>query len=281
MLRLVTVFQPGPAYRPAPQLQPAAMPTATIALPESAHSLTDHHLQRPFLSQTEREAINRGRWFAALTPSLRHDIFRLGRITRYTHGQMIVEQGDLAQDWFACASGAIRFRRTTPSGKQVTLAYVEPGIWVGEAEVLHRGPNTYDAHAHGPTTVLSVAEGVFRQLLREHPEFGEALLTLQARRMRYLYWMMEDMATLPLRARLAKQLLHVLRRFGERAAVPGQRGAIGLALVQDELAQLLGGSRQRINVELKWMEREGIIGIHQRSIVVYQQDQLEALAQQE
>ena len=125
------------------------------------------------------------------------------------------------------------------------------------------------------------AEGVFRQLLREHPEFGEALLTLQARRMRYLYWMMEDMATLPLRARLAKQLLHVLRRFGERAAVPGQRGAIGLALVQDELAQLLGGSRQRINVELKWMEREGIIGIHQRSIVVYQQDQLEALAQQE
>ena len=254
---------------------------APTALPESAAAPADRHHQRPFLSPPERDAINRGRWFAALTPSLRHDIFRLGRVTRYTHGQMIVEQGDLAQDWFACASGAIRFRRTTPSGKQVTLAYVEPGIWVGEAEVLHRGPNTYDAHAHGPTTVLSVAEGVFRQLLREHSEFGEALLTLQARRMRYLYWMMEDMATLPLRARLAKQLLHVLRRFGERAAVPGQRGAIGLSLVQDELAQLLGGSRQRINVELKWMEREGIIGIHQRSIVVYQQEQLEALAQQE
>jgi CRP/FNR family cyclic AMP-dependent transcriptional regulator len=237
--------------------------------------------QRPFLSPEERDAINRGRWFAALTPSLRHDIFRLGRVTRYTHGQLIVEQGELAQDWFSCASGAIRFRRTTPSGKQVTLAYVEPGIWVGEAEVLHRGPNTYDAHAHGATTVLSVAEGVFRELLRQHPEFGEALLTLQARRMRYLYWMMEDMATLPLRARLAKQLLHVLRRFGERAAVPGQRGAIGLPLVQDELAQLLGGSRQRVNVELKWMEREGIIGIHQRSIVVHDEVQLEALAQQE
>ena len=254
------------------------MPATTLT--EPAASL-EHALQRPFLSPQEREAINRGRWFAALTPSLRHDIFRLGRVTRYAHGQMIVEQGEPAQDWFACASGAIRFRRTTPAGKQVTLAYVEPGIWVGEAEVLHGGPNTYDGHAHGPTTVLSLAEGVFRQLLRGHPEFGEALLTLQARRMRYLYWMMEDMATLPLRARLAKQLLHVLRRFGERAAMPGQRGAIGLSLVQDELAQLLGGSRQRINVELKWMEREGIIGIHQRSIVVYQQDQLEALAQQE
>lgn len=191
---------------------------STDTLPEPLCAASNRHQQQPLLSLPEREAINRGRWFAALTPSLRHDIFRLGRVTRYAHGEVIVEQGELAQDWFSCASGAIRFRRTTPSGKQVTLAYVEPGIWVGEAEVLHRGPNTYDAHAHGPTTVLSVAEGVFRQLLREHPEFGEALLTLQARRMRYLYWMMEDMATLPLRARLAKQLLHVLRRFGERAS---------------------------------------------------------------
>jgi CRP/FNR family cyclic AMP-dependent transcriptional regulator len=242
---------------------------------------TERHQQRPLLSVEEREAINRGRWFAALSPSLRHDILRLGRVTRYGHGQLIVEQNDLAQDWFTCASGAIRFRRTTPSGKQVALAYVEPGIWVGEAEVLHRGPNTYDAHAHGATTVLSVAEDVFRQLLREHAEFGEALLTLQARRMRFLYWMMEDMATLPLRARLAKQLLHLLRRFGERAGVPGKRGAIGLSLAQDELAQLLGGSRQRINVELKWMEREGFVSIHQRSIVIHQPEQLEVLAQQE
>ena len=51
--------------------------------------------------------------------------------------------------------------------------------------------------------------------------------------------------------------------------------------MQDELAQLLGGSRQRINVELKWMQREGIIGIHQRNIVIHDQARLETLAQQE
>jgi hypothetical protein len=68
-----------------------------------------------------------GRWFSALSPSLRHDIFRLGTVTRYAHGDLIVEQGELAQHWFACASGAIRFRRTSPAGKLVTLAYVEPG----------------------------------------------------------------------------------------------------------------------------------------------------------
>ncbi|MCK6414635.1 MAG: Crp/Fnr family transcriptional regulator [Giesbergeria sp.] len=242
---------------------------------------SDRNTQQPFLTVEERNAIDRGRWFAALSPSLRHDIFRLGTVTRYAHGEMIVEQGELAQHWFACASGAIRFRRTSPAGRQVTLAYVEPGIWVGEAEVLHLGPNTYDAHAHGRTTVLGVAEKVFRQLLRDHSEFGEALLTLQARRMRFLYWMMEDMATLPLRSRLAKQLLHLMRRFGSHIPQPSGEMPVGITLVQDELAQLLGCSRQRVNVELKTMERDGVIRMAQRGIIICQLEQLETIAQQE
>jgi CRP/FNR family cyclic AMP-dependent transcriptional regulator len=251
------------------------------APPRFAPDTASSSASRLFLTVDERDAINRGHWFAGLTPSLRHDILRLGKITRYAHGALIVEQGELALGWFTCASGAIRFRRTTPSGRPVTLSYVEPGIWVGEAEVLHGGSNTFDAHAHGATTLLTVPEKTFRELLHAHPTFGEALLMLQARRMRYLYWMMEDMATLPLRARLAKQLLHFLRRFGPRDAQPGDKMPIGLALVQDELAHLLGGSRQRVNVELKHMEREGIISVRLRDIVVLDLSRLEAMAQQE
>lgn len=242
---------------------------------------TESPSSRVFLTAHERDAINQGRWFAALSSSLRHDILRLGKVTRHAHGALIFEQGETSQGWFTCASGALRFRRTTPSGRPVTLSYVEPGIWVGEAEVLHKGRNTFDAHAHGATTLLTVPEEVFRALLHTHPTFGEALLMLQARRMRYLYWMMEDMATLPLRARLAKQLLHFLRRFGPRDAQPGDKMPIGLSLVQDELAHLLGGSRQRVNVELKHMEREGIISLRQRDIVVLDLPRLEAMAQQE
>lgn len=242
------------------------------------HTPFDPPYQRPLLTPQERDAINRGRWFAALSPSLRHDIFRLGTVTRYAHGEMFMTQGGQAQFWFTCASGAMRFRRTSPSGRQVTLAYVEPGIWVGEAEVLHGGPNTYDGLAHGPTTVLGVAQNVFRQLLHEHAEFGEALLTLQARRMRFLYGMMDDMATLPLRPRMAKQLLHLLRRFGPRTPAPQGESPLGISLVQDELAQLLGCSRQRVNMELKSLEREHVIRVGSRGIVVLDRPRLEAIA---
>lgn len=143
--------------------------------------------QRALLTAKEREAIGGNPWFASLSPSLRHDILRLGRVTRHMHGDAIVEQGQPIREWLACASGALRFRRTTPAGKQVTLAYVEPGVWVGEAEVLYGRPCTYDAHAHGPTTLLSVPEAALRALLLDHPSFGESLLTLQAWSMRSLY----------------------------------------------------------------------------------------------
>ena len=235
---------------------------------------------RPLLTAAEREAIGRNAWFSALTPSLRHDILRLGHVTRHAHGDTIVEQGQPIRHWFTCASGALRFRRHTAAGKQVTLAYVEPGIWVGEAEVLYGRPCTYDAHAHGTTTLLSVPEPVLRNLLQEHPSFGEALLTLQAKSMRSLYLVMEDMATMPLRARLAKHLLHLLERFGSRHGPTYSSRPLGLSLAQEELAGLVGSSRQRLNVELKWLERQGMISVRPRGIEVLDEDAMQALVAQ-
>jgi CRP/FNR family cyclic AMP-dependent transcriptional regulator len=87
------------------------------------------------------------------------------------------------------------------------------------------------------------------------------LLRLQARRIRLLFGQVEDLNTLPLRARLAKQLLHLVRSYGVPSLSDGDEMRIGLQLAQEELAQLLGASRQRVNQELKAMEREGVIRI--------------------
>src|SRR2546427_10742489 len=73
--------------------------------------------------------------------------------------------------------------------------------------------------------------------------------------------LVEDLNTLPLRARLAKQLLHLVRSYGVTSLSDGSEIRIGLHLAQEELAQLLGASRQRVNQELKAMERENAIRI--------------------
>jgi CRP-like cAMP-binding protein len=69
-------------------------------------------------------------------------------------------------------------------------------------------------------------------------------------------------------ARLAKQLLHLVRSYGVASLSDGTEIRIGLQLAQEELAQLLGASRQRVNQELKSMERENAIRIEPGGLVV-------------
>ncbi|MGD9759997.1 Crp/Fnr family transcriptional regulator [Comamonas testosteroni] len=225
-------------------------------------------MDEPILSMEEREAINSGRWFSSLSPSLRHDILRCAYVKRYKDGMLICARGEPPEEWIACARGAVRVSSTSITGKQITLTYVEPGIWFGDVAILDGDKRTHDAYAHGETTLLCLTKADFRRILAEHVEFSEAILRLNARRVRQLYGLVEDLNTLPLRARLAKQLLHLTRSYGVMSLSDSNEIRIGLHLAQEELAQLLGASRQRVNQELKSMEREEVIRIEPGGLIV-------------
>jgi CRP/FNR family transcriptional regulator, cyclic AMP receptor protein len=225
-------------------------------------------MDEPILTIEEREAINSGRWFSSLSPSLRHDILRCTYVRRFKDGELICARGDAPDEWMACVHGAVRVSSTSISGKQITLSYVEPGIWFGDVAMFDGDRRTHDGYAHGDTTIVAVARADFRKILATHVELYEALMRLQARRIRQLFGLVEDLNTLPLRARLAKQLLHLVRSYGIASLSDGGETRIGLQLAQEELAQLLGASRQRVNQELKAMERDDIIRIEPGGLVV-------------
>ncbi len=233
----------------------------------------------PILTVEEREAINSGRWFSSLSPSLRHDILRCAYVKRYKDGELLAARGDPPEEWIACARGAVRVSSTSITGKQITLTYVEPGIWFGDVSIFDGDRRTHDAYAHGETTVLCVAKADFRKILATHTELYEAMLRLQARRIRQLFGLVEDLNTLPLRARLAKQLLHLVRSYGVPSLSDGREMRISLQLAQEELAQLLGASRQRVNQELKSMERDEAIRIEPGGLVVRNRDALMQIIQ--
>jgi CRP-like cAMP-binding protein len=228
----------------------------------------------PILTIEERAAINGGRWFSSLSPSLRHDILRCAYVKRYKDGELICARGDPPEEWIGIAKGAVRVSSTSITGKQVTLTYVEPGIWFGDVAIFDGDRRTHDAYAHGDTTLLCVSRGDLRKILAQHTELYEALLRLHARRIRQLFGLVEDLNTLPLRARLAKQLMHLLRSYGVTSLSDAREVRIGLQLAQEELAQLLGASRQRVNQELKAMEREDVIRIEPGGLVVRNRDAL-------
>jgi len=232
-------------------------------------------MSTPVLTIDERRNIETGSWFSKLSQPLREAILARSTVRRLADGSLLSTRGAEPEGWCGVAQGSVRISSVSLSGKQVTLTYAEPGVWFGDISLFDGLPRTHDAHAHGQTTVLVVRKPDFRQILAEHVELYDALLRLNCRRLRLMFNLFEDLNTRPLAARLAKQILLLARSYG----VPqGEEIRIGLQLAQEDLAQLLGASRQRVNQELKALERDGALRIEPTRLVVLSKEKLLAIA---
>jgi CRP-like cAMP-binding protein len=239
-------------------------------------SLKRQAMNTPLLSIDEKHNIESGAWFSSLSDGLRAAILAVAAVRRLPDGAPLAARGAAAEEWCGVARGAVRIGTVSLSGKQVTLTYAEPGTWFGDIALFDGLPRTHDANAHGNTTLLVVRKADFHALLAQHVELYDALLRLNCRRLRLMFDQFEELNTRPLRARLARQVLLLAKAYG---IVHGAEIRIGLALAQEDLAQLLGASRQRVNQELKQFEREGALRVEPARLVVLSREPLLAVAE--
>ena len=232
-------------------------------------------MNTPVLTIDERSNIESGSWFSKLSQPLRQAILSRSTVRRLADGATLSARGAPAEDWCGVAKGAVRVSSVSLSGKQVTLTYVEPGTWFGDIALFDGLPRTHDANAHGETTLLVVRKADFKDLLAQHVELYDALLRLNCRRLRLMFDTIEDLNTRPLAARLAKQILLLARSYGIE---DGEEIRIGLQLAQEDLAQMLGASRQRVNQELKGFERDAAVRIEPTRLVVLSKEKLLVIA---
>ena len=232
-------------------------------------------MNTPILTIDERHSIDSGPWFSSLSHALRTAILARAGVRRLEDGAPLAARGTPAEDWVGVARGAVRVSSVSLSGKQISLTYVEPGIWFGDIALFDGLPRTHDASAHGPTTLMVVQKADFRDLLSQHVELYEALLRLNCCRLRLMFDLFEDLNTKPLASRLAKQLLLLAKSYG---IAQGKEIRIRLQLAQEDLAQLLGASRQRVNQELKELERDGVLRVEPARLVVLSREKLLAAA---
>ena len=208
------------------------------------------------LRSEERSALQAGTWFASLGAPLREAVIASGRARRVRAGDVLVQRGSHAASWIGIASGALRLGSSLSDGRSFTLDILGPGQWFGDIAVVAPGPNTLDAVAQVPTTVLELSRPVLRQLIDESGELREALLQLDCRRLRYMVQRFEELHTLTLSQRLAKAVQRLAVRFGRQT---GEGLSLELSLSQGELAALVGGSRQRVNRTLGQLQQLGIL----------------------
>lgn len=226
------------------------------------------------LSVAEEQAVHAEAWFASLAPELQHAILARATVRRLRAGVVLTRGAGSADAWFGVAAGAVRLSTALASGKQVSFQLVEPGGWFGDIPLIDGMGQPCDAETCADSTILVLRKDDLLQLLARHPDLGLALARLNCRRARAMMGLFADAVSLPLENRLARQLLQLARRFGQRDTA-GLR--IALKLSQQDVADLLGASRQRVNAGLKKLERSGVLRVSAGRWEVRDLEALEAL----
>lgn len=138
-----------------------------------------------------------------------------------------------------------------------------PSDTFGELSTFDRGPRDSGATTVTPAVVVSMNRVTLLEWIADHPEIAEGLMRVLARRLRCTTDAVADLVFTDVSGRLAKQLMRLAHKFGTREA-----GVLKLThdLTQEELAQLVGASRETVNKTLIEFVQRGWIHLEHKTV---------------
>ena len=219
------------------------------------------------LSTAHRQTMLDSAWFGGLPPAARDEALDLATLRHLHEGELLYAKDRCADAWFGVLEGAIRLGASAPDGRQGLLAFLEPGTWFGDTSLFDGLPRPHDAVAHGPAAVLALSTAQFEGLLERYPVLYRHFIALYCQRTRLMYFALEAWTAFPLDERLARHLLNLAAGHGQRDGDVDDI-AINLRLPQEQLAQLLGVSRQRVSQILRDWEDRGWLHFRYGRIVL-------------
>jgi len=227
------------------------------------------------LNPSELALLQANPWFRACAAALQQQLCVAGRRVHLAAGQTLFARGAQPEGLCFVLAGALRVGSLGRDGSERPLTYLEPGQWFGEISLLDDLPRTHDAVADGPASVWLLPQRELQDWLNTHPACWRDLARLACAKLRASFEVLEDIAHLPLEQRLAKRLALVARGFDSAAMqLPKSR----LRLPQEQLALMLGVSRQTVNKALKSLAERGLLALHYAEIELLDLAGLDALA---
>jgi CRP-like cAMP-binding protein len=186
-------------------------------------------------------------------------------------GYVFFSEGEQGDSLYVVISGKVKVARRSPQGRESFFTIRGPSDSFGELSVFDPGPRTSTTTAIDDVCVVPVDGTVMRAWIASHPEVGDRLLRVLARRLRRTDDILSDLILTDVPGRLAKQLLGLAQRFGVQ-----EDGAVRVAhgLTQEELAHLVGSSRETVNKALSDFSQRGWIRLEHRSLVIADSEHL-------
>lgn len=190
-------------------------------------------------------------------------------------GDVLFTEGQPGDRLYVIGEGKIKLGRSSGDGRENLIAVLGPGEMFGELSLFDPGPRSLGASAVSDSIVYELGHPALVLALEENPGVAKHLLSALAQRLRRTNEALADLVFSDVPGRVAKALLDLSTRFGE----PIDEGIrVAHDLTQEELAQLVGASRETVNKALAdfagrgWVRREG------RAVVLLDLDRLERRA---
>jgi CRP/FNR family transcriptional regulator, cyclic AMP receptor protein len=194
---------------------------------------------------------------------------------RLTKGDVLFTEGETGDKLFLIESGKIKLGHTASDGRESLIAVLGAGEMLGELSLFDPGPRTATAVAVTKSKVLSMGHEALLPWLVGRPDMAVALLASLARRLRRTNEAMADLVFSDVPGRVAKALLELGAKFGEETP---EGLLVSHDLTQEELAQLVGASRETVNKALADFSQRGWILIEQRQVTLLDVPRLEQRA---
>ena len=217
--------------------------------------------QAPLFSELDDEATE------ALSASMSEN--------RLRRGDALFREGDEGDRLYVVIEGKIKLGRTSSDGRENLLAILGPGQMFGELSLFDPGPRSATVTAVTDCIMQSLSHDELGRWLNGRPEVARGLLSQLAGRLRKANDVVADLVFSDVPGRVAKALLDLSSRFG-KAAEDGIH--VHHDLTQEELAQLVGASRETVNKALADFASRGWLRLEARSVVIMDVERLKRRA---
>jgi CRP-like cAMP-binding protein len=202
---------------------------------------------------TERRILETTQLLGALPPNALELLRSASTLRDVARNDVLFRQGDSASQLFGIVSGRIAILTKSPDGRESLVAVLDQGSLFGELALFDDGPRSADARALEATQLLVIGYEAVREAIDTHPEVLWVISRMFARRLRATDDSLADAVFLDVPARTAKRLLEIA----------GDADEFRLPMTQEDLAGLVGASRERVNkaislfTKLGWLAVEG------------------------
>lgn len=172
-------------------------------------------------------------------------------------------------------SGGVKISTLSADGKEIIFDLLSEGDFFGELSLLDGRPRTATVTTLVPSVLVILKQSFLMPFMKENPTIAIRLLHILAHRLRAVDTLLEEVLFFDSETRLAKRVIALKDIYGKAV---GNNIQIELKVSQQDIANLVGVTRERVNKHLKTWERAGIISLQQGRLTIQDIPRLQELA---